>query len=312
MYYPTLRVVVVISIDGGQISQGEKRLLPSLLRNTLSDLQRRGFKWAHTARIIYAQFPSVEDVLQSLAGVRNLHPDPDPDRLFAVDAVTEISMTYRFAEPIPERPATSTLLSGTVDAFWEGIRGASVTINNLTEACGVGDLPTIKFILKRSPEIIHERDNRGFTALMVAAISGHLDAVTCLLEMGADGDAVTEPPHVKPGMSALDLCFCMQTADYRGQLDQIVASLIKATSKPLVSTCFGCSLVDLCEKKLAQLRTKGELGMALNHPPETLDRLEPQLRKIRDVLRGQASLPEGVPGGASGSDHEDGGAEREA
>lgn len=55
-----------------------------------------------------------------------------------------------------------------------------------------GNAAEIGKLLAASPELVHERDSSGFTALHHAAAQGHLDVVVLLLNKGADLNAAPE------------------------------------------------------------------------------------------------------------------------
>merc|ERR1719350_2722298 len=73
----TVRLVVVVSIDGGPVTQAEKASIGAISRNALSDLRRRQYTWAPNAHIMWVHFPNTIDLLDSLQGARNLMLDED-------------------------------------------------------------------------------------------------------------------------------------------------------------------------------------------------------------------------------------------
>src|SRR5512139_1229203 len=61
-------------------------------------------------------------------------------------------------------------------------RGAEL---NVFEACTVGELPRVKALLERQPDLINAYAPDGFQPLGLAAFFGHADIVEFLLEKGA-------------------------------------------------------------------------------------------------------------------------------
>eukprot|EP00928_Gymnodinium_smaydae_P007374 TRINITY_DN12656_c0_g4_i2.p1 TRINITY_DN12656_c0_g4~~TRINITY_DN12656_c0_g4_i2.p1 ORF type:complete len:369 (-),score=49.03 TRINITY_DN12656_c0_g4_i2:281-1387(-) len=85
-----MRYVVAVSIDGGPITQVEKAWLPDVFATTLSNLRRRGYEWGACAKILWCNFPTLEDCLRSLGGVQNLAMD--------LDTVKSFDWGYRYDE----------------------------------------------------------------------------------------------------------------------------------------------------------------------------------------------------------------------
>jgi hypothetical protein len=61
--------------------------------------------------------------------------------------------------------------------------------DKLIEAASQGNLSDVKAIAQRHPELVHQRDKNGATALHYAAFGGHSDVVRALVECGADINA---------------------------------------------------------------------------------------------------------------------------
>src|SRR5262249_52336237 len=67
------------------------------------------------------------------------------------------------------------------------LRGPTRTaIRNFTLAAGRGDLAAVQAVLAKLPQLAREPD-----ALLEAACNGHADVVRCLLDGGADANAVS-------------------------------------------------------------------------------------------------------------------------
>jgi ankyrin repeat protein len=62
-------------------------------------------------------------------------------------------------------------------------------LENLIEAVERGDLADVTGILEVHPELVHERDESGATALHYAAFGGHRPIVEQLVKQGADLNA---------------------------------------------------------------------------------------------------------------------------
>jgi hypothetical protein len=88
----------------------------------------------------------------------------------------------------------------------------------LRHAAAIGDVPALRAALERQP-VIDARDADGRTALMLAVLRGHGEAVDVLLGAGADPNA-TDAGDVTPLQAALDA----------GQTD-IAASLRRSGAK---------------------------------------------------------------------------------
>jgi len=71
----TVRLVLILSVDGGPITQVEKSHLPTLLHGTLGNIRRRGYEWSTAAEVVWCHFPTTEDMLESMAGTPNLVHD---------------------------------------------------------------------------------------------------------------------------------------------------------------------------------------------------------------------------------------------
>eukprot|EP00928_Gymnodinium_smaydae_P096465 TRINITY_DN8531_c1_g1_i1.p1 TRINITY_DN8531_c1_g1~~TRINITY_DN8531_c1_g1_i1.p1 ORF type:complete len:444 (-),score=73.19 TRINITY_DN8531_c1_g1_i1:1154-2413(-) len=73
------KVVIAVSISGGPISQVERAHVPDVARSALSDLRRRRYDWVHNTYIAWVHFESIEDMLNSMEGQRNLVLDHEAD-----------------------------------------------------------------------------------------------------------------------------------------------------------------------------------------------------------------------------------------
>lgn len=73
-----LRAVVVITIDGGPITQVEKAMMPSILSSVNTNMNRRGCgkdKYSTNTFIVWCHFPNLEELVLSMDGVKNLVAD---------------------------------------------------------------------------------------------------------------------------------------------------------------------------------------------------------------------------------------------
>src|SRR5215471_13436809 len=65
-------------------------------------------------------------------------------------------------------------------------------MEKLIEAVKRGDLEDVKTTLEAHPELVHERDQSGATALHYAAFGGHREIVEQLVQRGADVNATDD------------------------------------------------------------------------------------------------------------------------
>jgi len=88
-----LRVLVVLSVDAGPITQVEKTFIRDMISDAQSDLRRRHFPWMQRTRVLWCHFPTVADMLRSLDGDRNLVIDTNELHRFDTDCFDR-SLTY--------------------------------------------------------------------------------------------------------------------------------------------------------------------------------------------------------------------------
>eukprot|EP00928_Gymnodinium_smaydae_P004132 TRINITY_DN11437_c0_g1_i2.p1 TRINITY_DN11437_c0_g1~~TRINITY_DN11437_c0_g1_i2.p1 ORF type:complete len:987 (-),score=102.33 TRINITY_DN11437_c0_g1_i2:154-2823(-) len=72
-----IRVVIVLSVDGGPITQVEQDWMPELIKDACANISRRGYEWGDDAVCLWCRFPTMEDMVRSLGGVQNLVHDWD-------------------------------------------------------------------------------------------------------------------------------------------------------------------------------------------------------------------------------------------
>eukprot|EP00928_Gymnodinium_smaydae_P085979 TRINITY_DN6974_c0_g1_i1.p1 TRINITY_DN6974_c0_g1~~TRINITY_DN6974_c0_g1_i1.p1 ORF type:complete len:438 (+),score=47.82 TRINITY_DN6974_c0_g1_i1:87-1400(+) len=153
----TKRVVVAVSIDGGIITQVEKENIPKLCKRAMSDLMRRGYKWASEVNIAWAHFATVKDMLDSLAGVPNLTFDYDTEPVgfdgmptqtkWCKDGPSKRPLNYKVARPRSQIQHSPSLLNVSVD---EALRpGASVSVDSYIMAASEGDVDAVQFMLRK-------------------------------------------------------------------------------------------------------------------------------------------------------------------
>jgi len=178
-----VRLHVIVSVDGGPVTQVEKAHLPSIARQVKGDLLRRKYGWSKHAVIVWAHFPSIMDVIQSMDGACNLAYDFSPERTFAKDNQRKPT-TFKVGNAT--RHSSSSMLSVPVSEMMENVSNAGYIVSALISASGRGDADTIKFILQRSAELIDKRNENGVTALIWACKKGSVDSVKALVEHKAD------------------------------------------------------------------------------------------------------------------------------
>lgn len=206
-----VRLLVVITVDGGPVTQVEKSLIPDIARDVMQDINRRKYEWALQVQVVWVHFPSIVDVLHSFDGLRNLAPDFDASRIFSDDYQSKGTTTYRCvaAEERPCRRGPESLLQKTVEDICQSASAVEVTPEGFRSAAYSGELATIEFVLKKSPELLDVSGAPGFTALMNAAMQGHTDVVEALLGRRADisKKAIREGSK---GLTALSLATMMK------------------------------------------------------------------------------------------------------
>eukprot|EP00928_Gymnodinium_smaydae_P004134 TRINITY_DN11437_c0_g1_i4.p1 TRINITY_DN11437_c0_g1~~TRINITY_DN11437_c0_g1_i4.p1 ORF type:complete len:987 (-),score=65.52 TRINITY_DN11437_c0_g1_i4:156-2825(-) len=72
-----IRVVIVLSVDGGPITQVEQDWMPELIKDACANISRRGYEWGDDAVCLWCRFPKMEEMVRRLGGVQNLVHDWD-------------------------------------------------------------------------------------------------------------------------------------------------------------------------------------------------------------------------------------------
>lgn len=221
-----LRTLVVLSVDGGPVTKVEKFHIPALVQNALSDLRCRHYNWTPHARIVWAHFPTVEDLLHSFDGLQNLVHDEDPHNKFATDCY-DATLTFKWAgkaqepsapdagpraneEPqksyaysLFQRGGLSQLLS-----LNEAAQDENANVSGFRSAIAANDEHTVRFIVDKfsigdmqkavNGALSHRYDRGPQAPLLQAASHGSVEVLRALLELEADINA-----HDPQGRGAL-------------------------------------------------------------------------------------------------------------
>ncbi len=90
-------------------------------------------------------------------------------------------------------------------AHWRGQGGNPMgLLETLIEAVKRGDLAEVTSILEGHPELVHQRDQDGATALHYAAFEGHRPIAIKLIERGADVNAADDRFGATPAGWAIE------------------------------------------------------------------------------------------------------------
>jgi len=203
---PRVRMVVVVSVDGGA---AQEKQIPALCRDVRTDVQQKGYAWGPLAKIIWCHFPSVEDMLKSLSGLRRLDVDPGAESI-GVDSQGS-PLVYRLA-PVGRKDLAVSLLRETAEEVMAKSQRIASDSSFLT-ACQESDVQTVAYILSRSPQVLGARDPFGATGLICAALEGSSEVVTELLQGRADPEATENT-----GATALAAAVCTGRVEAAGLL----------------------------------------------------------------------------------------------
>jgi len=211
-----IRVVVAVSIDGGPITQVEKSLIPCIRDNVISDLHRRGFSWSHHAHVVWCSFPSVKDLVRSMAGERNL--------------AKQDNLTYSVAYPSREPSAPSLLKASVEDAMKEA---PPVTAANMLAAVREGDLETVQFAVSKGISV-NSKSLVGQLATGIACEHGQPDILQFFLQKDAEIECTDDKGHSPLSIAVLK---CQKDC-----VEMLIAAKADV-NKPFN----GQSLLELCE-----------------------------------------------------------------
>eukprot|EP00928_Gymnodinium_smaydae_P086398 TRINITY_DN7048_c0_g1_i1.p1 TRINITY_DN7048_c0_g1~~TRINITY_DN7048_c0_g1_i1.p1 ORF type:complete len:590 (+),score=99.28 TRINITY_DN7048_c0_g1_i1:80-1849(+) len=188
------RCVVALSLDGGPITQVEKREIPSICKSVMSDIARRNNKWSKHCALLWCHFATVADLLASLDGKRNLRIDHCAENQIGQD-IHGMPLTFcaddRNAD---DDTCTHSLFKDSLDSFINA-SGTDTVFLNLQCAAKGNDLSAIKYILARHPELINHFEKSKYfydetfiemAPLHVACLFGNLEATKTLIEFKAD------------------------------------------------------------------------------------------------------------------------------
>lgn len=236
-----LRTLVVLTVDGGPITQVEKRHIPHLVQNALSDLRSRHYKWTAHARIVWAHFPTVEDLIHSFDGVQNLIHDDSEHNQFATDCYGK-TLTFKWAGDPAQEPAHqafnksyafSLLQPGGVArllSLYISCQDENANVVGFRSAIAANDVHTVNFIANRfkgdsrrkavNGALSHRFDRGPQHPSLQAASHGSFEVLELLLELRADITA-----HDPEGRGALHHA----VMGHRPSL-QVVEKLVKEMS----------------------------------------------------------------------------------
>jgi len=198
----TYRMVVIVTIDGGPITQVEKSLIPTIMKNVIGDLNRRKYSWVLGVRLVWTHFKTIEDMVQSLEGVRTLTVDYDFQGEFHYEDDQYKPVVYKHVDADAQASpvANPSMLTKSGSEILEEARvGAAVNMQGLMMALVACDRDAVEFIIKKAPDFLKinldEQDGNGLKPLHAAscvACANDVNASMCraLLQLRAEINAV--------------------------------------------------------------------------------------------------------------------------
>eukprot|EP00928_Gymnodinium_smaydae_P032839 TRINITY_DN23689_c0_g2_i1.p1 TRINITY_DN23689_c0_g2~~TRINITY_DN23689_c0_g2_i1.p1 ORF type:complete len:877 (-),score=92.40 TRINITY_DN23689_c0_g2_i1:244-2796(-) len=177
-----VRVVVAVSIDGGPITQAEKVAIPGVCQSVMADLRRRGFRWASKAHVVWCHFPSVAELVRSVAGERNLTHDHESERI-AEDLLGNPTSFRCVRTTFGRSPVASLLTCSCEEAL---VCHGNNSADNLITAVVDGDVETVLFLASDKADVNCTDRTSGRSALMLAALHGHTEVVQALVKLRVD------------------------------------------------------------------------------------------------------------------------------
>eukprot|EP00928_Gymnodinium_smaydae_P082604 TRINITY_DN65924_c0_g1_i1.p1 TRINITY_DN65924_c0_g1~~TRINITY_DN65924_c0_g1_i1.p1 ORF type:complete len:650 (+),score=103.95 TRINITY_DN65924_c0_g1_i1:45-1994(+) len=200
------RTVCLISVDGGPITQVEKRHLADIGKSVVSDIRRRKNDWADEVQIIWCHFPSIMDLLASMSGCKNLVVDEDESRMIQRDQrgnsttyaglnYMDVGWSWSQLDSWAPNYRDRLLAKPIAEILAEAAKGP--LLQNLVACTEKEDVDGIWFILKQDPSLMNQIFDGDLsdvgidlkckvTPVTIAAMMGHHDALQALIELGAD------------------------------------------------------------------------------------------------------------------------------
>lgn len=186
-----VRLVVAVTVDSSeQRCKAEQAAVPSICGEALQEALARGHDWAEVAYVGWCKFPTVRDMLESLAGLRKLCVDREAlaEGFVQTDAEGDPPV-FRLATPEDESraPAATSALRRKVDELLteeKELPGAK-----FLTACQDGKVVLATKMLRANPELIEHTDIFGATGLICAALDSGPQMVQELLKRRANPEA---------------------------------------------------------------------------------------------------------------------------
>lgn len=270
------RTVVMVSIAGGPVTRTEQKHLPLIGRDVLADLRRRRYHWAANCQLVLAHFESVEAMLDSFAGKRNLTVDMRPERVVMHDGLGTPT-TFKSTTMSAERPnAGFSMLRRSPQEILMEVGGQHCSADPMSFMVAIegGDLKTVDVILKSCPVMIDRPLVHGrklWPPVARAAVFGHAELVERFKDLGADLGARIElvddhkgDPFV--GLSALGaVCLGWRNgyAPISGAQQTIkclMAGGLKIQDEVCMSDNAGTTILEVLRGHLRVLGERGEVG----------------------------------------------------
>eukprot|EP00928_Gymnodinium_smaydae_P037024 TRINITY_DN25770_c0_g1_i1.p1 TRINITY_DN25770_c0_g1~~TRINITY_DN25770_c0_g1_i1.p1 ORF type:complete len:416 (-),score=46.96 TRINITY_DN25770_c0_g1_i1:127-1374(-) len=174
-----VRLCIAVSIDGGPVTQVEKEAIPDICKSVESDLRRRGYEWAEHANIMWASFKSVRELVESLAGARNLHKVTSNPR--------RANLTWSTTGKVRDPPCVS-LFGCSVDKALMG--GPDITDKSFIAAVCADDIDTVMYLITRGA---NKNAMNGAGALAAACACDGFGSPNCLKFLIKNGATLIKP-----------------------------------------------------------------------------------------------------------------------
>eukprot|EP00928_Gymnodinium_smaydae_P094604 TRINITY_DN7968_c0_g1_i1.p1 TRINITY_DN7968_c0_g1~~TRINITY_DN7968_c0_g1_i1.p1 ORF type:complete len:630 (+),score=34.31 TRINITY_DN7968_c0_g1_i1:41-1930(+) len=186
-----LRVVIVVSIDGGPITQVEKSWLPQILLGVLSNVRRRGYDWSDAAEVLWCHFPTIEDMVSSLDGECNLVHDWTDGHSFSTDIYGRPTTLACAPDPNRRKVGKSLFRQGVGDPATAVMCDLSSDPSiSFCRAAQGGDMGTLEYLRNNSDLQLVEQpspsDEWKRPPLHRAAAKGQVAAMRFILNGRAD------------------------------------------------------------------------------------------------------------------------------
>mmetsp|Transcript_126083 Transcript_126083/g.223277 ORF Transcript_126083/g.223277 Transcript_126083/m.223277 type:complete len:652 (+) Transcript_126083:189-2144(+) len=178
-----VRVVVVVSIAGGDVVDTQRKHIPGLCKDVLRDLKKT-YSWAENSWIVWCDFPDVEDFVKSLAGHRCLVPDHSAPVVQSDSGKMPTSYVVQKYSRHPKAPSLLGSMS-VRDVITQARKKVDALIDKFFSAADAGNIKEVVAHLDKGM-YVNTADDSGTSAMSIAAAGGHLEVVRELI--GRRGD----------------------------------------------------------------------------------------------------------------------------